>query len=137
MSTNFSFLAEKYPSLERFGEDAENTMYSAPAESIVSAGKLCRSMMRSIYEFNKQPAEEGIPQDELIAGLSEFGNVPDYVSDAFTVVEASCRDAEENAESKRSGDAKTVLQLTHMLCSWFMLTFVNMKWQPQDFRIPE
>ena len=119
MPSNFAFLHDRFPELEKLGVQAERYLYSDPPSCIMKAGLLCEGMIRTMFAQDRIPMPERCDAVERINILQRRDLLPSDVTEAFHLMRRfRNRAAHEDLEISQD-KTSTLLQITHSLCGWF------------------
>jgi type I restriction enzyme R subunit len=82
-NSNFTFLSEKFPALEKLGNLAEGYLYSDPNSAIYKAGALAETVVNYMFELDNIPAldEKYNTAANRIRALKQEGLLPYEISD--------------------------------------------------------
>ena len=138
MSSNFAFLADGFPALEKQGAFAENYLYSDPNGSIYKLGSLAETVVNLMFELDEMPV---LPDSEntlanRIKALKHEGMLPREISEILYRLRTKRNIAVHEGHDSLE-DAKTLLQLAHTLLVWFMETYGDYSYNPAPFIMPE
>jgi len=109
MSTNFSFLADEFPALEKIGSLAEDYLYSDPNSCLYKLGVLSETIVNYMFELDKIALPE---TDDTLANkvkiLKLEGMLPRDISDILYVLRIKRNKAAYQAYDSLE-DCKTML----------------------------
>ncbi|MDR0464315.1 MAG: DUF4145 domain-containing protein [Treponema sp.] len=126
MSSKFSFLADKFPTLEKIGILAENYLYTDLNSCLYKMGSFAETIVNYMYELN------GLPQ--LLHEENSFANkikklryegILNREMDDILYALRKKRNLAVHEEYDSSEDCKTLLQMMHTLSIWFMQIYGN------------
>ena len=137
MPSNFAFLHDRFPELEKLGVQAERYLYSDPASCIMKAGLLCEGMIRTMFVLDRIPMPERCDAVERINILQRRDLLPSDVTEAFHLMRRfRNRAAHEDLEISQD-KTSTLLQITHSLCGWFFQTYGDETFALTKFVLPK
>lgn len=135
MRSNFSFLNAKFPALERFGELAEQYLYSDTNSCLLKLGMIGETIVNLIFTYDGIPLPQNNTAAYRIQTLFREGMFSRDLGDILHALrKARNRAAHENYDSLE--DAKALLQMAHSLCEWFMQTYGDWSYESQPFAMP-
>lgn len=135
MASNFSFLDRDFPVLAQLGKTAEAYLYSDPNSCLMKLGMVGETIANLMFTYDKIP----LPKDNTaITRLNVLGGEGLLTRDLLDVLhalrKARNRAVHENYAAVEVG--KTLLQITHSLCEWFMQTYGEWDYRNQLFVLP-
>ncbi len=135
MRSNFSFLNAKFPALERFGELAEQYLYSDTNSCLLKLGMIGETIVNLVFTYDGIPLPQNNTAAYRIQTLFREGMFSRDLGDILHALrKARNRAAHENYDSLE--DAKALLQMAHSLCEWFMQTYGDWSYESQPFAMP-
>ncbi|WP_330379801.1 type I restriction-modification system endonuclease [Anaeromassilibacillus senegalensis] len=135
MGSNFSFMDQEFPVLSQLGKTAEAYLYSDPNSCLMKLGMVGETIANLMFTYDKisLPTE-----NTAIARINRLSNEGLLTRDIIDVLhalrKARNRAVHENYASIEDG--KTLLQMAHSLCEWFMQTYGDWNYQNQPFTLP-
>ena len=137
MNSNFSFLAEKFPALEKPGLLAEGYLYSDPNACLFKMGILAETIINYMFELDGlTPPNIDNTHANRIKILKREGLLPKEIDNILHALRKKRNDAaHENYDSL--DDCKTLLKMTHTLSVWFMQVYGDWQFEPEPFALPE
>lgn len=136
MSSNFSFLAESFPALERMGSLAESYLHSDPNTCLYKLGALAETTVNYMFELDGlSPPAKDIPF-ERIKLLKREGMLPTEVDNMLHSLRKVRNDAVHSGYDSFD-DAKGLLRMAHTLSVWFMQTYGDYSYEPDEFVLPQ
>lgn len=136
MNSNFSFLNNDFPVLAEFGRKAEVYLYSDSNSCLMKLGMIGETIVNLMFTYDRiaLPAEN--TAINRITTLSREGLLTQDLVDILHALRKTRNKAvHENYTSVNEG--KTLLQMAHSLCEWFMQTYGDWNYQNQPFVMPE
>ena len=135
MKSNFAFLNSHFPVLANFGELAEKYLYSDSNSCLMKLGMIGETIVNLCFTYDRIP----LPQDNTAAvrinSLFREGMITRDLKEVLHALRISRnKAAHENYASVEDG--KTLLQMAHSLCEWFMQTYGDWNYQNQPFVMP-
>lgn len=138
MKSNFEFLNHYWPTLSKIGSMAENYLYDDPNTCIYKLGMFAERLVQEIFKFEHlpEPDYDNTHSNRITIlkkeGLIERGS---KIDDILFALRKKRNDAVHNYEDSID-DAKTLLQMTYHLASWFMSVYGDWKYSPEPFVMP-
>ena len=127
MNTNFTFLTEMFPELEKTGSLAEGYLYSDPNTCLFKLGAFAEIMVNYMFDLdNLEPPETDNTHANRLRTLWQAGYLPQDINDIFYVLRKKRNDAVHLGYDSLEA-CKTLLQLAHTLSVWFMQVKENVK----------
>lgn len=135
MKSNFIFLNAVFPVLGNFGELAEKYLYSDSNSCLMKLGMIGETIVNLIFTYDRLP----LPYDNTAASridmlLREGMITRDLADILHTLRKIRNKAVHENYASVEEG--KTLLQMAHSLCEWFMQTYGDWNYQNRPFVMP-
>ena len=135
MKSNFDFLEKEFPVLAQFGEKAELYLYSDSNSCLMKLGMIGETIVNLIFTYDRIPLPAENTAINRIALLFREGLLTqDLVDILHALRKVRNRAVHENYTSVAEG--KTLLQMTHSLCQWFMQTYGDWNYQNEPFVMP-
>ncbi len=135
MRSNFTFLNSAFPVLERFGELAEQYLYSDTNACLLKLGMIGETIVNLIFTYDGISLPQNNTAAKRIQTLFREGMIPRDLGDILHALRRSRnKAAHENYASLN--DAKALLQMAHSLCEWFMQTYGDWSYENQPFTVP-
>ena len=137
MNSNFSFLADMFPELEKTGNLAEGYLYSDPNTCLFKLGTFAELIVKYMFDMDgiAPPKVDNTHQTRLKI-LWQEGLLPRDINDIFFVLRkkrnAAVHDGYDSFE-----EAETLLRLAHALSIWFMQVYGDYEYEPTDFVLPD
>jgi len=138
MSSNFSFLAEKFPVLEKMGGLAEIYLYSDPNACLFKMGSLAETIVNYIFEFDglePPPGNDNTHFNRVII-LQNNNMISKDISDIFYVLGIKHNEAVHEGYDSFE-ECRTLIEMTHTLSVWFMQLYGDSEFQPVPFVAPD
>ena len=134
--SNFSFLQTYWPDFAQIMEFAENYVYTDPASSKNKSGLFVELMVREILRIENLPEPEDKTHYSRTKLLKNEGYLPYDVNQWINQVRIKRNDsAHENKASEQ--EALLILGFTHHIAVWFMQTYGDGAFRPEQFTKPE
>lgn len=135
MKSNFVFLNADFPVLGNFGELAEKYLYSDSNSCLMKLGMIGETIVNLIFTYDRL----SLPYDNTAASridmLLREGMITRDLADVLhTLRRIRNKAVHENYASVEEG--KTLLQMAHSLCEWFMQTYGDWNYQNRPFVMP-
>ena len=134
-SSNFGFLARRYPQLERIGALSECYFPDDPVVSLITVRQFGEALAQLVAARSGLFMDASEPQADLLRRLRLDGNFPQNVLDLFHKL----RMAGNAATHRREGDhasALACLKMARQLGIWFYRTFDDQRFKPGPFQPP-
>ena len=136
MSDNFAFLANDFPVLAQFGQKAEVYLYSDPNSCLMKLGMIGETIVNLMFTYDRIALPSENTAVNRIATLSREGLLTQDLVDILHALRKTRNKAVHDNYSSVS-DGKSLLQMAHSLCEWFMQTYGDWNYQNQPFVMPE
>lgn len=136
--SNFTFLRKKWPILENLGRLAERNLYIDSNTTFIKCGMFGEIVVQ--YMFSMEAVDNNLrPYDNnhnnRIRILKGKDLIPKDIDAIFHTLRLNRNNAAhgiyENVE-----EAKAQLKLTYKLAVWFMQTYGDWNFKPNDFKLP-
>jgi len=134
-SSNFGFLAKRYPQLERLGALGERYFSDDPIVSLITVRQFGEGLAQLVAARSGLFTDPNEPQADLLRRLRVDGNYPRNVLDLFHQL----RIDGNAAAHRREGDhakALTCLKMARQLGIWFYRTFDDARFKAGPFQPP-
>ena len=136
MNSNFDFLNKEFPVLANFGKLAEKYCYSDSNSCLMKLGMIGETIVNLMFTYDRIALPIENTAVNRINALSQEGLLThDLVNMLHSLRKIRNRAVHENYASV--SDGKTLLQMTHSLCEWFMQTYGDYTYQNQLFIMPD
>jgi len=135
MNSNFKFLSDQFPELAKFGEQAENYIYSDPISSLIKLRMIEETMVKLIIEFDSVYVSYDADAATRINELYGQGLITSDLRDILHAV----RKAGNAAIHDNKGEveqAQTLIEMTYGLCEWFYQTYGDWEYENKPFVMP-
>lgn len=135
MSGNFDFLAEEFPALATFGNQAESYCKSDPNSSLIKIGMLGETLVSLIYELTGTDAPYDGKAVSRINKLQQDGYLPSQVASVLHVMRKDRNRAVHDgyASSER---ATALIPIVYNLCQWFAMAFGAKQYKRLSYVVP-
>lgn len=135
MKSNFEFLSQDYPVLANFGKLAERYLYSDANSCLMKLGMIGETIVNLMFTYDRLP----LPYDNTavvrIDTLQREGLLTRDLTDILHALRKSRNKAVHENYSSVS-DCKSLIEMAHSLCEWFMQTYVDWSYEHQTFIMP-
>ena len=122
MKSNFAFLNNTFPALEKFGELAEKYLYSDSNSCLMKLGMIGETIVHLIFTYDRIPLPRDNTAVKRIDALFREGMITRDLADILHALrKIRNKAAHENYSSIEDG--KTLLQMAYSLSEWFMQTY--------------
>lgn len=130
VKSNFAFLNDVFPVPGNFGELAEKYLYSDSNSCLMKLGMIGETVVNLIFTYDRIP----LPYDNTAANridilLREGMITRDLLDILHALRKVRNKAVHENYTSVEDG--KTLIQMAHSLCKWFMQTYGDWNYQNQ------
>ncbi|MCL2497373.1 MAG: DEAD/DEAH box helicase family protein [Symbiobacteriaceae bacterium] len=138
MLSNFVFLADDFPVLEKLGGLAESYLYADPNACLYKMGYLAENMVNIMFELNdlKPPSGNDNTQANKLKILLKEKLISKEISDIFYRIRISRNEA-VHAGYDSFEECQALLAQTHTLTVWFMQVYGDELYEPIPFVMPE
>lgn len=135
MKGNFSFLERDFPVLAQFGQKAEAYLYSDSNSCLMKLGMIGETIVNLMFTYDRivLPFENNAV-NRINTLFREGLLTQDLVDILHALRKARNKAVHENYAS--ISDGKSLLQMAHSLCEWFMQTYGDWNYQNQPFLMP-
>ena len=135
MSCNFTFLENDFPVLAQFGQKAEAYLYSDSNSCLMKLGMIGETIVNLMFTYDRIALPADNTAVNRISTLFREGLLTqDLVSILHALRKTRNKAVHENYAS--ISDGKSLLQMSHSLCEWFMQTYGDWNYQNQPFVMP-
>lgn len=137
MKSNFEFLNRYWPALAQIGETAENYLYSDPNACVFKIGLFAERLVQEIlvFEHIAEPKTDNTHANRIRI-LKRAGLLPHEIDNTLYLLRKT-RNSAVHTGSDSVEEAQTLLSMTYNLAVWFMETYGDWGYIPQDFVMPE
>lgn len=137
MKSNFDFLNRYWPALAQIGATAEGYVYSDPNACLYKLGMFGERLVLEIFAFERIP-EPAVDNTHAvrIRILKREGLLPRKIDDILYALRKTRNDAVHSGTDSVD-DAKTLLQMTYNLATWFMEVYGDWGYIAPEFVMPE
>lgn len=137
MKSNFDFLNRYWPALAQIGATAEGYVYSDPNACLYKLGMFGERMVLEIFAFERipEPTTDNT-HAARIRILKREGLLPRKIDDILYALRKTRNDAVHSGTDSVD-DAKTLLQMTYNLATWFMEVYGDWGYIAPEFVMPE
>ena len=136
MNSNFSFLNNEFPVLAEFGRKAELYLYSDSNSCLMKLGMIGETIVNLMFTYDRIALPTENTAVNRIAALSREGLLTQDLVDILHALRKTRNKAVHDNYSSVS-DGKSLLEMAHSLCEWFMQTYGDWNYQNQPFVMPE
>lgn len=137
MKSNFEFLKRYWPALAQIGAAAENYLYSDPNACLYKLGMFGERLILEIFAFEHIPEPKtDNTHANRIRLLKREGLIPKKIDDILFALRKT-RNSAVHSGADSVDDAKTLLQMTYNLSTWFMEVYGDWGYIPADFIMPK
>lgn len=135
MKSNFAFLNKDFPVLSQFGKNAEMYLYSDSNSCLMKLGMIGETIVNLMFTYDKIALPVDNTAVNRISTLFREGLLTqDLVNVLHALRKTRNKAVHENYTS--ISDGKSLLQMAHSLCEWFMQTYGDWNYENQPFVMP-
>ncbi|MGI6014176.1 MAG: type I restriction-modification system endonuclease [Oscillospiraceae bacterium] len=135
MKSNFDFLDKDFPVLAQFGKKAESYLYSDSNSCLMKLGMIGETVVNLMFTYDRIALPpENTAVNRITVLFREGLLTQDLVDILHALRKVRNKAAHENYVSVTEG--KTLLQMAHSLCEWFMQTYGDWNYQNVPFVMP-
>ena len=132
---NFDFLRDDFPVLANFGGLAEKYCYSDSNSCLMKLGMIGETIVNLMFTYDGIALpNENTAVNRITALFREGLLTQDLVDILHALRKIRNKAVHENYSS--IADGKTLLQMAHSLCEWFMQTYGDWNYENQPFVMP-
>ena len=132
MKSNFDFLSKDFPVLANFGKLAEQYCFSDANSCLIKLGMIGETIVNLMFTYDGVQFPHDNTAVTRIDTLMREGLLSRDICDILHALrKARNKASHENYGSPDEG--KTLLQMAHSLCEWFMQTYGDWNYQNQAF----
>ncbi len=137
MKSNFEYLKRYWPALAQIGASAESYLFSDPNACLYKLGMFGERLILEIFAFEHIPEPEtNNTHSNRIRLLKQEGLIPKKIDDILFALRKTRNNAVHSGADSVD-DAKTLLQMTYNLSTWFMEVYGDWGYIAADFIMPE
>ena len=134
--SNFSFLNHDFPVLAQFGQKAEAYLYSDSNSCLMKLGMIGETIVNLMFTYDRIALPPENTAVNRISALSREGLLTQDLVDILHALRKARNKAVHDNYASVS-DGKSLLEMAHSLCEWFMQTYGDWNYQNQPFVMPE
>ena len=135
MNKNFDFLQSDFPVLAQFGQKAEAYLYSDANSCLMKLGMIGETIVNLMFTYDRITLPIENTAVNRITTLFREGLLTQDLVDILHALRKTRNKAVHDNYASVS-DGKTLLQMAHGLCEWFMQTYGDWNYQNQPFVMP-
>ena len=135
MKSNFFFLEADFPVLAQFGQKAEAYLYSDSNSCLMKLGMIGETIVNLMFTYDKIALPFDNTAVNRITTLFREGLLTQDLVDILHALRKTRNKAVHDNYASVSG-GKSLLQMAHSLCEWFMQTYGDWNYQNQPFVMP-
>lgn len=135
MKSNFFFLEADFPVLAQFGQKAEAYLYSDSNSCLMKLGMIGETIVNLMFTYDRIALPFENTAVNRIATLFREGLLTQDLVDILHALRKARNKAVHDNYASVS-DGKSLLQMAHSLCEWFMQTYGDWNYQSQPFVMP-
>jgi type I restriction enzyme R subunit len=135
--SNFSFLLNDFPALEKLGCLAEGYLFSDPNSCFIKLGTLGETIVKYMMELDGiPPLEYDNTHANRIKALKYDDLLPRDIDEILYVLRMKRNKAAHDGYESTE-ECKKLLQMAHTLSVWFMQTYGDYNYEPIPYKQPE
>ncbi|WP_129598580.1 type I restriction-modification system endonuclease [Anaerophilus nitritogenes] len=137
--SNFVFLKERWPILENLGRLAERNLYIDSNTTFIKCGifgEIIVQFMFSMEDIDASLVGQDNNHNNRIKLLKKEEFIPEDIDNILHILRIKRNSAAHNGYEDVE-KAKIQLELTFKLVVWFMQTYGDWSFEPNDFKIPQ
>ena len=132
MKSNFYFLEADFPVLAQFGQKAKAYLYSDTNSCLMKLGMIGETIVNLMFTYDRITLPiENTAVNRITTLFREGLLTQDLVDILHALRKTRNKAVHDNYASVSEG--KTLLQMAHSLCEWFMQTYGDWNYQNQPF----
>jgi type I restriction enzyme R subunit len=136
MFSNFRFLEAKWPGLSQLGQLAEKNIFQDSNTTMIKLGMFAELMVDYMFAYDNIPMPIDKTQVNKIRTLKQNGCIPYNIDQIlYTIRKSRNKAAHDGYEDVKLAEANT--SLTYKMAVWFMQSYGDWDFQPQDYVPPE
>lgn len=137
MKSNFSFLEEKWPLLASIGSTAEKYVNTDSNSCLIKLGLFGESIVKLMFVLDNidEPKEDNTHANRIKL-LRKEGLIPKDIDDILYALRINRNDAAHNGFESIE-QAKILIEFAYKLGVWFMQTYGDWNYEPEEFIVPE
>lgn len=132
---NFTFLQDKFPSLELLGRRAEEYVLSDPNSSMIKTGMLGESIINIICTRNRVLLPENATAHDKLIALEQRRLIPSNTASLMHSVR-KVRNRAVHDGLQDANVALIILKMAYSICQWFMKVYGDPNYVFRPFRDP-
>lgn len=135
MYSNFDFLDKDFPVLANFGRLAEKYCYNDSNSCLMKLGMIGETIVNLMFTYDRIALPVENTAINRITILFQEGLLTQDLVDILHALRKTRNKAVHDNYASVS-DGKSLLQMAHSLCEWFMQTYGDWNYQNQPFVMP-
>ena len=135
VKSNFEFLSQDFPVLANFGKLAEQYLFSDSNSCLMKLGMIGETIVNLMFTYDKIP----LPYDNTAVSRIDTLQREELLTRDLTDILHALRKARNKAVHENYSSVtvcKSLLQMAHSLCEWFMQTYGDWNYQHHEFVMP-
>ena len=137
MKSNFEFLNKVFPILANMGSTAESYLYSDTNSCLIKLGLFGETIVNLMLKLDHiEPPDYDNTHANRIKLLRKEGMIPQNIDDIFYSLKMA-RNKAVHSGYESFEDCVTLLEMAHNLGIWFMQTYGEWQYAPDEFVLPE
>ena len=137
MNSNFMFLDQSFSVLCRLGQAAESYLYTDTDACLYKLGKIGEVIVQDMVRLDGvQLTAEASTHAARIKVMKRLGMLPRDIDDILFALRTA-RNRAVHTTAEGFADCRTLLEMAYHLCGWFMQTYGDWSYSPEQFVLPE
>jgi type I restriction enzyme R subunit len=136
MANNFIFLEDNFPQIAKLGSLAESYLYSDPNACLIKLGMMAEGLVNLMYELDRLEMPKDVSLSNKIRILNLDGMLPRNISDILYQLRIK-RNVAAHEGYGTFETASVLLEMAWHLAVWFVQTYGDYSFEPQEFELPE
>lgn len=135
MTGNFDFLAEEFPALATFGNQAESYCKSDPNSSLIKIGMLGETLVGLIYEITGTDVPYDDKAVSKINKLQQEGYLPSQVAGVLHIMRKDRNKAVHDGYASAER-ATSLIPVVYHVCQWFAMAYGTKRCMQSPYKAP-
>lgn len=128
MSCNFDFLADEFPILSSYGNQADGYRKSDPNSALIKVGMIGESIVNLIYDYTGTALPSDQKAVSKIDKLAREGYLPKQVTNLLHEMRKA-RNKAVHSGYESPDLADSLVRVAHSICLWFAMSFGSRKYE--------
>jgi len=137
MKSNFAFLEKSFPVLANLGSTAESYLYTDTNSCLIKLGIFGETIVNLMLELDQiSPPDYDNTHSNRLKRLKKEGLITQSIDDIFYALRMA-RNKAVHSGYDSFDDCVTLLEMADHLGVWFMQTYGDWQYEPDQFALPE